>query len=47
VRSRETAFTSYLQNISEPSWDGERLQLMLTPGAHISPISPLYLRCIS
>ena len=40
VRSRETAFTSYLQNISDPRWDGERLQLMLTPGGD----RPLMLR---
>ena len=29
---RQMAFTSYLQNQEECSWDGERLQLLLTPG---------------
>ena len=29
---KQVAFTSYMQNQDCPEWDGERLQLLLTPG---------------
>ena len=29
---KQVAFTSYMQNMDCPEWDGERLQLLLTPG---------------
>merc|ERR1719502_663974 len=34
---KESAFTSYLQNMENPVWDGERLQMRLTPGGDRPP----------